>query len=411
MTKLRASGPSRSAVVVSFDDDYAARFVAELEPVCPIVHVSPLMRTVQATVESLRPSVVVFDIQTIKTEAQSILEIMEAIGLAHPGIRKVALGYEDDPAQLMAAMKAGACDFLDRSASPQVVRETIITQMHHSDYAHGARKGSVIALVGGRDGEGTAEIAANLAAHISEASETGEVLLLDLNLDNSHYEIDFDVEITYSVRDAVDELLRLDEALLTDLLPQHRCGLYILPLATKNRQDEAISPQELATLLSVLRAFFSIIVVNAGCLRHKSCQPYLVPLCDQLIIVCSQRIGSAKVASTLIQSEIVPPDAQMGLGLVVSHYDPEVSLTPEQICRRLGLRLVGKIPYAHAALSNCHNVGTPLVMHARHSRYARAIRKLAEELVPELPRSEGSPLLEYSARVFANTFNRRRATG
>jgi len=409
VTKPSSGSSSRSAVIVSFDDEYAARFIAELEPVCPIVHVSPLMRTVQATIESLRPSVVVFDIQTIKTEAQSILEIMETIGFAHPGIRKIALGYEDDPAQLMAAMKAGACDFLDRSASPQVIREVIVTQLHHGDYAHGTRKGRVIALVGSRDGEGTADIAANLAAHISESSEAGDVLLLDLNLDNSHYEIDFDVEITYSVREAVDELLRLDEALLTELLPQHRCGLSILPLATKNRQDEAISPQELATLLSVLRSFFSIIVVNAGCLRHKSCQPYLIPLCDQLVIVCSQRIGSVKTASTLIQPEILPADAQTTLGLVVSHYDPDITLTPDQISKRLGLPFLGAIPQARTILSNCHNVGTPLVLHSRHSRFARAVRELAEKLVPELPGARSSPLREYGARLLAAALNRRKA--
>src|SRR5262245_41706867 len=95
-------------VIVSFDDDYAARFRRELPSTVPAIHISPLLRSLRASMESLKPSIAVFDLQTIKTEDHSIFEIMASLNEAFPHVRKVALGNQNLPAQVISAMKAGA---------------------------------------------------------------------------------------------------------------------------------------------------------------------------------------------------------------------------------------------------------------------------------------------------------------
>jgi hypothetical protein len=83
------AGTQQPVIIVSFDDDYAARFTRELEKVCPTVHVSPLLRTLKSSVESLQPAIIVFDLQTIKTEDHTIFEIMESLNEAFPRARKI----------------------------------------------------------------------------------------------------------------------------------------------------------------------------------------------------------------------------------------------------------------------------------------------------------------------------------
>jgi len=371
-------------IFVSFDDAYAARFMRELEGIYPAIHMSPLMRTLQSSMESLQPPIAIFDLQTIKTEEHSIFEIMEKIHIQFPTIRKIALGYQTVPAQVISAMKAGACDFLDREASPQEIKDAVVRQLQQARSTQGQRQGHVIALVSGRENDGENQIAVNLGAHLARAKESGEVLLLDLNLDSSGMEIDLDLEVTYSVRDAIKELLRLDKANLMEVLPQHESGLFLLSLPTAKEHDDEVSPQELATLLSTLRSFFSIIIISAGCLRSKYCQPFLMPLCDQILLVVSQLIGTVKIAREIFHDDILRDNRATSFGLVITRYDADITLTPDQISARLGLPLLGVIPRAWAALANGHNSGVPPVLSAPRSPYSRAIYALGTKLLPDL---------------------------
>jgi pilus assembly protein CpaE len=374
---VTAGTEQNPAIIVSFDDDYAARFTRELEKVCPTVHVSPLLRTLRSSVESLQPAIIVFDLQTIKTENHTIFEIMESLNEAFPRARKIGLGHQNMPSQIISAMKAGACDFLDRDATPQEIRDTIVWQLSQARSVRSDRAGQVIALVSGRENEGESEIASNLAAHFASKRAKGDVLLLDLTLEPSQLEIDFNVEVTYSVRDALDELVRLDKHALIQVLTKHSCGLCLLPLTTRNSRDDEISAQQLATLLSALRNFFGMIVINAGCLRDKYCQQYLLPLCDRVLVVCTQTLGSVRTARGIVPPRDANTEDDGKFGLIVSKYDPDIELLPDQIALRLGIPVTGMLPTSWVSLANSHNIGAPLVLSSPGHRYARALRDLA----------------------------------
>jgi pilus assembly protein CpaE len=217
-----------------------------------------------------------------------------------------------------------------------------------------------------------------LAAHLASKQPKGNVLLLDLSLAPSQLEIEFNVEVTYSVRDALEELLRLDKTALMEVLAKHSSGLCLLPLTTRSSsQDDEISAQQLATLLSALRNFFGTIVINAGCLRDKYCQQYLEPLCDQVLIVCTQTLGSIRSAREIVPARDANTADEEKFGLIICRYDPDVELLPDHIAVRLGIPVAGTLPIAWVSLANSHNLGAPLVLSSPGHRYARAIRDLA----------------------------------
>jgi pilus assembly protein CpaE len=392
----------RPTVIVSFDDEFAMRFIRAVEQISPTVHVTPLLRTLLSSIESLEPTVAVFDLQAIKTEEHSIFDIMASVSEAHPNIRKIALGHQTLPAQVISAMKAGAVDFLDREASADELAQAVAAQLRQARTAQHEKSGKVLALVGACENETESEVASNLASLLSSEHKIDDVLLLDLNLENSQLEVEFDVEITYSVRDALDEMLRLDKSILTKVLARHRCGLYLLPLTTKARKEEEISPQELATLLGALRSFFSVIIVKAGCLRDKYCQSYLLPFCDKVAIVCPQLLGSLREARDIVSDASGKNEDSGKFQLIVSRYDGDIDLTPAQMSARSALPLIGTVPRSWVALANSHNEGVPLVLSAPGSRYAKSIRMIAEILMgagatAQRPASGG--IMEWFERV------------
>ena len=405
------SVPKRHIMFVSFDDGYAAALVRGLEGLCPAVHAVPLLRTLKMSIDSLQPAVIIFDLQTIKTEEHSIFDVMASVTDAFPNIRKIAVGHQALPSQVVSAMKAGANDFVDRQASPDEIREAVIRQLRQIRLAPSERPGCVLALVSARENEGVSDMAANLAAHIATSGMSGDVLLLDLNLEPSLLEVEFDVEITYSVRDALDELLRLDKSALHDVVVRHSSGLYLLPLTTKNRDGEEISPQDLATLIGMLRNYFSVMVIKAGCLRDRYCQSYLVPLFDKIVVVCPQLIGSVRDARALIADELREGEHESKFALAVSQHDANILLTPEQIGARIGFPLIATVPCARVALTNSHNEGVPLVLTSSGGRYVRAIQNLASQLLADQAHPDGSQALTPTGRVFEWMGKVRRGTG
>src|SRR5262249_39634709 len=176
-------------------DGYASQFVRVAERVCPTVHVSPLLRTLRTSLDGLQPAIAVFDLQTIKTEDHSIFDIMASVNETHPSIRKIAVGHQSLPSQVISAMKAGACDFVDRDASPDEICQALTQQMRQVRSSQGDRPGRVIALVGACENEGESDIASNLATLIASNRENGDVLLLDLSLGISQLEVEFNVEV------------------------------------------------------------------------------------------------------------------------------------------------------------------------------------------------------------------------
>jgi pilus assembly protein CpaE len=390
MTEVGSVFQQGPVVLVSFDDDYATRFIAELEQACPTIHVSPLQRTLVGSIQSLRPSILVFDLQAIKTEDRTIFEVMSSVHAEFTQCRIIALGRQNNSSQVISAMKAGACDFLDRDASSEEIRDAIALQLINVRAEQTDRAGKVIALISGRENEGENEIAVNLAASVAQKHAQGEVLLLDLTLEDSLLEIEFNVEVSYSVRDALDELLKLDKPVLMEVLAKHETGLRLLPLTTHRGRDGEISPQELATLLGALRNFFSIIMIKGGCLRDKYCQQYLIPLCDRVLVICPQTIGAMRAAREMVPENNANSEIRMKFGLVVSKHETDIELSAHEVGKRFNIPLIGMIPAAWTLLANSHNLGVPLVISAPSSRYARAIRKLTDDLLRGLYDGEAS---------------------
>lgn len=384
MSQLSNQSAQRgSALLVSFDDDFAARFIHAAGASCPTVHVSPLARTVESTIESLRPSVVIFDLQTVKTENVTIFDIITATSQRHPHLKKIAVGYQSVPAQVIAAMKAGAGDFLDRDATESEIAETVARHCRNAPAMASVHSGGrTIVCVGARPNEGEAFLSSNLAAYLATSNPDDDVLLMDLDLEPSELEINFDVEITYTLRDALVEHSQLDKATLFGLMTRHKSGLYLLPLATRQHANEEVTPQELAVALGLLRTLFDTIVINGGCLRNGACQPYLLPLCDNILVLATQELASVRAARDLFGSG-ARVESRSARKLVIGDLDPEIDLAPGQISKHTGIDFMASLPPARVLLANGHNLGTPAVLSHPSSKYAKAVSDIAAQLFPE----------------------------
>ncbi len=383
MNDLPRSHAQRAPVVLcSFDDDYAARFTRALESSCATVHVSPLQDAITSAAETLSPDVIVFDLQTVKTEHQTIFDLIRQLSQTHPQIQKIALGHPTIADEAIAAMKAGACDFLDRDASPAEIEELVLDHLLHASNAPVKRAGNVIAIVGAKPSGHESFLATNLAVQLATTHSEQSVLLLDLDLECTDLPIDFDVEITYSLHDAIQEHLKLERSMLDHVLARHKTGLFLLPLTLKRDSNDEVSPQALASILGSLRSLFDVIVINASCLRNELCRSYLMTLCDHVLVVVLQQIGWLRAAQEQFAPIDIADKSAPRVQLIIADHDDDIDLPIAKINKHVGLPAIATLPPAPADLANSHNAGVPLILAKPKARYSRAVAELAEELFP-----------------------------
>ena len=334
-----------------------------------------------------RPSVIIIDRAAIPPE-RSLAAAIGTVAESAPGRPIVLAMDEADPAQILAAVRAGAQDIIRREAEGAEVAE-VLSRLLNNTLAEQAGTGH-LTLVIGPDHEAAALVATDLAIAISKARTPG--LLIDCTLPTSAAEAYLDLKVSYGLASAVADIERLDANLLSNALVRHApSGLQLLTFdGGTGGEPVGISPNDIAGLVRLMHACSGDIVLNAGSLRHTGLLRELATMADRIDLVCAQSIRELEASRRLLE-KIAPDPLTLGrIRLLMWDHQPGVLLDGRRMTRTLGLNpahYIG-IPVDHTRIRNALNSGRPLAMEDDGGPYITAIQRAADIAVqpPKGPR-------------------------
>jgi pilus assembly protein CpaE len=251
--------------------------------------------------EKFQPNGIIVD-SDARSGVQSAFERIAAVKNQFSSVPVIALGNEMSAQLVLAALRAGADDFLDRDAGADQLRAAIRNCLTRKCAAPAEAKARIACVLSALPSEQDQDFALNLAVQVAR-SKAGVTLYLDLSLPMSQAGIALGLEPAYSVHDAIQDMARLDRALLESALARDpRSGLYVMPLSTDLRGDgKALEAAGFAALLQVLRNSFDAIVV---CFGPFSRQPALLEMAGpaaSFFLCCSQRFPSIRGAGEMLR--------------------------------------------------------------------------------------------------------------
>ncbi len=297
-----------------------------------------------------------------------------------------ALGADFSGADLRAAMRAGARDSISSAASPadlcECVRAVHADAQRRRSPAFAAEAapsagGKVIAVSGAKGGIGKTTLAVNLAAAL--AAETSmPTVLLDLYTQFGDAALMLNLFPRRTLADLVkNDTADIDYPLLEDHLERHECGLRVLAGASAPLPLDALTPECLDQLLSLLRRENCSVVLDVPPVLHDTTR-LAVAQADAVLLVANlfdlTTLADTRLWLDALSGSCIAPDA---VQVVLNRASPANRLQLPDITRTLGRSVQCLIPNDGKLVPASVNAGVPFVLSHPNSKIACSVFGLA----------------------------------
>ncbi len=340
-----------------------------------------------------RLDVIFFQFEAANLDAR--LSMMERLVERLPDLPVAGLGADSNPDIVLAAMRAGARDFLVLRRDEGDVAALLSKLLRRTQplTRSSQKQGRVFGVLSAHPHDSVAFVAEHLAlACAANLPKSEQVLFLDVATPAGAGAIFLNINQSYSVLDAINDVYRCDQTLIDTAFSKHASGLYLLSLPEDLVGRPAINIDEFLKLLQVLRGLFSCIVVAFDGHLPMEGLSGIISQCERSLLLSDQSIIKSRHSKYLLRSlrlEDCPLDRT---ALVVDNYRRRLGLEPENLAEILDLPLLGRLSAsANNARVQAMNAGEPMFTVAPKDPMCEDLRRIALALLAGQSNVEAAP--------------------
>ncbi|HSW12400.1 MAG TPA: hypothetical protein VLI06_06135 [Solimonas sp.] len=322
-----------------------------------------------------------FDAANVDTRVGMVERLLERM----PDVPAAGLGAESHPDIVLAAMRSGARDFfvLRRDeANVAALMGKLLRRSTTVIRTQQQKQGKLLGMMSANSSVDTAFVAAHVALAAAQQSAPGErVLLVDVATPPGAGTIFLNINQSYSVLDAINDVYRCDQTLVDTAFAKHASGIHVLSLPEDLVGRPQINLDEFIKLLQVLRGLFGCVVTAFDALLPVEGLTGIVAQADRCVLLANQSIIMSRHSKYLLRTlrlEDCPLDRT---ALVVDHYHRRVGLEPANLAELLDIPLLGTLPESGAARTQAMNAGEPMFEMAPKEAFCDDVRGITTAML------------------------------
>lgn len=329
----------------------------------------PILRQIQ----DLHAEIVLVDVDSRQADrASAAIELLRST--THD-VAVFALGEMHEPLVIVAAMRAGASEFLERNGSTTALIEAFTrfsAQKHKRRNVAGRAR--VFSFLNAKAGSGAITLAVNTA--ITLQRQHGNTVLVDCAT-LGHTALHLNVRPQFGLLDAVQNLHRLDASLLESLMTPCADGLHLLAGPQIPGQFQP-TPAELARLFDLLVTYYRYVVVD--CSSRLDAISRIVSDLSNRVLLVAQADVVALWSANRIQAFLTDGASSDKVQLLVNRYKKIPGFTDEDAQKATNCKVFWKVPNQYQAIAPAIDRGQPFAIQ-EHLEVSRSLRMLADALV------------------------------
>ena len=210
----------------------------------------------------LLPDVVLLD---LSRDPDPYFQFASQLRRTRPAIKIVACSSAIPPNHqlLLEAMRCGVQDFLAKPVEPAALKDILSRFMQDLDVKDHSAMDRLIVVMGAKGGVGATTVAVNLGVQLATYARK-RVALLDFARPLGNVHLLLDLHPKFGVRDAIDNMDRLDSHFFAGLLTRHKTKLEILGGATQAEEWQTIPVPPLERVVNVAQNSFDMVLLDMG---------------------------------------------------------------------------------------------------------------------------------------------------
>jgi pilus assembly protein CpaE len=333
----------------------------------PVSTTDPVLRQMQ----DQHAEVVLVDVST--QDPQRSIHAIELIRATTSDVAIFAVGEMRDPVTIVSAMRAGAGEYIDRASGTNGLLEAFTRYSSARSKSRSTGKARVFTVVNAKGGSGATTLAVNTAVAMQQ--NHGQTILLDFS-PVGHASLHLNAHPSFSVMDALQNLHRMDAALLEGLMTSTKDGLHLLA-GPQQPLLSAPAPAELARLFDLLVSHYRYVIIDCSG-RMDQTTRLLSDLSNAVLLVTQTDVVSLWSAGR-IRLFLEEGTSRNRLRLVMNRYKKIPGFTEEEIEKVTSCKILWKIPNDYQLIAPAIDRGAPVAGHD-NQEVSRAFRSLADLL-------------------------------
>jgi len=321
-----------------------------------------------------------FDAANVDLRSGMVERLIERM----PDVPAAGLGAESHPDIVLAAMRSGARDFfvLRRDEANVAALMGKLLRRSSSVTKTQQKQGKLLGVMSAGSSADTAFVALHLALACARAVPASErVLLVDIATPPGAGAVFLNINQSYSVLDAINDVYRCDQTLVDTAFYRHASGIHVLSLPEDLVGRPQINLDEFLKLLQVLRSLFGVVVTAFDGLLPTEGLTGIIGQADRSLLLANQSIIQSRHSKYLLRAlrlEDCPLDRS---ALVVDHYQRRLGLEPANLAELLDLPLLGTLSNGPGTRLQAMNAGEPMFSLVPKDPFCDDVRNLAQALL------------------------------
>jgi pilus assembly protein CpaE len=359
----------------------------------PATATDPILRQIQ----DLRAEVIIIDVEPDRP--QRAISTIELLKNSTNELAIFAMGEMERPPIIVSAMRAGACEYLERGADATPLHEALGRYISsRARNINAAGRARVLTFMNSKGGSGATTLAVNTALALQQ--EHGSTLLVDF-ASLGHTALHLNVRPVFGLADALQNLHRMDAALLKGFITVCRRDLHLLAGVS---QVTGLAPTsaELARLFDLLVTHYEYVVVDCSS-RMDEISRMIAELSHQVLLV-TQTDVAALWSTNRMRVWLDETGTDSKIRAVLNRYKKIAGFDEDDVQKATNCKVAWKVPNSYHPVASAIDRGEPVVLH--DSDLSRSIRGLAamlannEELLPGPRARETGERSKGAARLF-----------
>ena len=222
-------------------------------------------------------------------------------------------------------------------------------------------------------------------------------LLIDLDLQFGDVGIMMGIDPAQTIVDLVTTTGELDPDKLSGYVVHHRPGMDVLCAPLRPEDAELVTEDRIGQLIDVAKSAYDMVVLDTPP-HFDATTLAALDRSDRLVLVATMDIPTVKNCKLALQTLNLLQYPRERIALVVNRPLGRADLRESDISRTLDMPISAVIPL-DKEIATAVNRGVPVTVSASRSPAAKAMRELAESLLPAGARAHSSKAANAEAKA------------